>query len=95
MQRLTAHFSGRVQGVGFRYTTARVARGFVVAGYVMNLPDGQVELVAEGEAKELQAFLAAVRDAMGRNIADTRSDIGAASGEFGDASGPGAFSIRH
>jgi acylphosphatase len=95
MQRLTAHFSGRVQGVGFRYTTARVARGFAVAGYVMNLPDGRVELVAEGEAKELKAFLAAVQDAMGRNITGTRSDIGAASGEFGDASSPGAFAIRH
>ncbi|MEZ6193874.1 MAG: acylphosphatase [Phycisphaerales bacterium] len=95
MQRLTAHFSGRVQGVGFRYTTARVARGFAVAGYVMNLSDGRVELVAEGEKKELQAFLAAVRDAMGRNITDTRSDIGAASGEFGDAFGPGSFTIRH
>lgn len=95
MQRLTAHFTGRVQGVGFRYTTVNVARRFAVAGYVTNLPDGRVELVAEGDAKELKAFLAAVQDAMGRNITDTRSDTGAATGALGDASAPGSFTIRH
>jgi acylphosphatase len=53
-------YSGRVQGVGFRYTTQRVAEGFPVAGYVRNLPDGDVELVAEGPAEQVEAFLASV-----------------------------------
>ncbi|MDP6360443.1 MAG: acylphosphatase [Planctomycetota bacterium] len=62
--RLTVHFSGMVQGVGFRYTTARVARTFQVTGYVKNLSDGRVELVAEGESDELSRFRASVEKAM-------------------------------
>jgi acylphosphatase len=53
-------YAGRVQGVGFRYTARELARGFPVAGYVRNLPDGRVELVAEGEGDEVAAFLAVV-----------------------------------
>ncbi len=52
---------GHVQGVGFRYSTLDVARQFRVTGYVMNLPDGAVELVAEGAPSEVAAFLAALR----------------------------------
>jgi acylphosphatase len=53
-------YGGRVQGVGFRYTTTAMARRFPVAGNVRNLPDGRVELVVEGEEKDVAAFLAAV-----------------------------------
>ena len=49
--RRRVYFSGRVQGVGFRFTCQSLARGFEVAGYVRNLPDGRVELVAEGESR--------------------------------------------
>ena len=62
MKRLTAVFSGYVQGVGFRFTTERLARRFPVAGYVRNLTDGRVEVVAEGEEKQLLDFLAAIRE---------------------------------
>ena len=55
-------YEGRVQGVGFRYTARRVASGFDVAGFVRNLPDGRVELVASGEPAEVDDFLAAMRD---------------------------------
>ena len=56
-------YSGRVQGVGFRYAVKQVAAGYDVAGTVRNLPDGRVELVAEGARDELEAFRQGVRDA--------------------------------
>jgi acylphosphatase len=58
------YYTGRVQGVGFRYTAQHVAAGFAVAGYVRNLPDGSVELVAQGEADQVEAFLKSVATRM-------------------------------
>ena len=60
---MTVLFSGRVQGVGFRYTAKTVATGFELTGIVRNLPDGRVELIAEGLRSELDAFRAALHDA--------------------------------
>ena len=62
-RRLTVYYSGRVQGVGFRYTVKSVSAGFEVMGTVRNLMDGRVELVAEGAKDELEAFATAIRDA--------------------------------
>jgi len=56
-------YSGQVQGVGFRYTSKTVAAGYEVTGTVRNLPDGRVELVAEGARAELEAFRTAIREA--------------------------------
>ena len=56
-------YSGRVQGVGFRYTVKTVAAGFEVVGIVRNLIDGRVELIGEGPREELEAFRAAIREA--------------------------------
>ena len=61
-QRMHIFYSGSVQGVGFRYTAKSVATGFEVAGVVRNLPDGRVELVAEGAQDELEAFRQAIRE---------------------------------
>lgn len=56
-------YSGRVQGVGFRYTTKTVATGYEIVGTVRNLEDGRVELIAEGARDELEQFRGAIRDA--------------------------------
>ena len=53
-------YTGRVQGVGFRYTTKNVALGYEVTGTVRNLSDGRVELIAEGQREELEAFQVAI-----------------------------------
>ena len=67
-QRRIVCFSGTVQGVGFRYTAIRTARGYDVVGAVRNLPDGRVECAVEGEADEIDAFLAALGAEMGAYI---------------------------
>ena len=59
-QRMNIYYSGRVQGVGFRYSVKTVAMGFEVSGTVRNLPDGRVELAAEGAREELEAFRKAI-----------------------------------
>jgi len=55
-------FQGRVQGVGFRYHTHSLAAAFPVQGFVQNLPDGRVEMHAEGEEEVLAALLRAIQD---------------------------------
>ena len=60
---MTVLYSGRVQGVGFRYTAKTVITGFEISGTVRNLPDGRVELIAEGAPAELESFRAAIHDA--------------------------------
>ena len=60
--RLRIYYEGMVQGVGFRYTVKTLASGFEVTGKVRNLPDGRVELIAEGAKDELGAFQQAVRE---------------------------------
>jgi acylphosphatase len=66
-------FAGRVQGVGFRWMTRRMAKRFEIAGWVRNEPDGTVRCVVQGEASELDAFVEAVQEAMAGNITDTRT----------------------
>ncbi len=64
MERQLVYFTGRVQGVGFRYTARRVAERYAVTGYVRNLPDGRVEMVAEGHRAEVDRFVDDLRSTM-------------------------------
>ena len=61
-KRMRVFYAGKVQGVGFRYAVKSVATGFELTGTVRNLPDGRVELVAEGVKDELEAFRQAIRE---------------------------------
>lgn len=80
--RRTALFSGRVQGVGFRYKSEELAARFNVAGYVRNLDDGRVELVAEGTAQTVNDFLHAIATRMRDHIERVESYDGPFTGEF-------------
>jgi len=55
---LHIYFSGRVQGVGFRFTANHLAKKYKLVGWVMNLPDGRVELLVQGEKENIDNFLA-------------------------------------
>jgi acylphosphatase len=73
-ERRRVYFTGQVQGVGFRATCRWLARGFDVVGYVRNLPDGRVELVAEGNPEEIDRFLTAIRREAGGFIRDIHEE---------------------
>jgi acylphosphatase len=61
-------FSGRVQGVGFRYTAASAARTCRVNGYVRNCADGTVELLAEGPAESIERLLRSLGESFAGQI---------------------------
>lgn len=65
-------FKGRVQGVGFRYGSYRIAGGYEVTGYVRNLPDKSVEMLIQGPPAEIERCLAELRDYFSGHIRDCR-----------------------
>ena len=75
-------FRGHVQGVGFRYQTLNVAKGFDVSGYVRNEADGSVTLEAEGDESEVTAFLTEVIEELQNYIRETEESSGAREPEF-------------
>jgi acylphosphatase len=81
-QKREVDYRGTVQGVGFRYNTRRIAAAYSVTGYVRNLRDGRVHLVAEGLSAELDRFFDAVQAQLGHYIDDVTQSVGPASGQF-------------
>ena len=75
-------YTGRVQGVGFRATAAHLARGFPITGWVKNLPDGRVELWAEGSRGDVEAFLTAIREQFAGTLRGEAVDCSPATGQF-------------
>ncbi len=83
MKRLHVLFSGTVQGVGFRFTCRDISEQFLgVTGWVKNLPDGKVELVAEGGQKELMGFFRKIDEYFERYISSREIRWEKATGEF-------------
>jgi acylphosphatase len=88
IERRIVFYSGRVHGVGFRYTARQIAQQHAVTGWVRNLPDRRVQLVVEGEPWELDRFLAALAERMCDCIHSAQVSREPATGEWS------AFEIR-
>ena len=85
-RRVHVFYSGRVQGVGFRYTAGDFARDLGVIGWVRNMRDGRVELVAEADEDVLKTFLDRIQEYFGRYIRDAQAEWQPAAGGFKDFS---------
>jgi len=82
-RRMQILYSGRVQGVGFRYAVRTLATGYEVTGMVRNLTDGRVELTVEGQKIELEAFREAIHKAgLAENIRREDASWSEATGGF-------------
>jgi len=85
MKRAHVFYSGRVQGIGFRYTAQNIAENLGVYGWVKNLEDGRVEIAAEGEEKNLKEFLDKIlKGPLGRYIKDMELSWETPTSEFND-----------
>jgi len=82
VERRTVHYTGRVQGVGFRWRALRAVEGLELDGYVRNLRDGRVLLVLEGDPEEIDRATRRIREAVGAGIAAEDQSVGQPTGEF-------------
>lgn len=83
MERWHYYISGHVQGVGFRWYVSSIAQECSVVGWVRNLPDGRVEIVAEAEPEALDLFTEKIKKSyLGMNIYDINIEKEKATGEF-------------
>ena len=83
-KQLHLYYTGKVQGIGFRYTVLDIALGLKVGGWVKNLNDGRVEVLAESEESALNVFLEQIRQYFSRYIIDVAVEWLPANGEFSD-----------
>ena len=86
MKRLHLYVSGYVQGVGFRWYAEKIARQMGdITGFVRNLGDSRVEVVAEGEEAQLEKFRNELKSGyLGKNIEDIQNLDEPCTGQFPD-----------
>ncbi len=82
MVRAHIHFCGAVQGVGFRYTTVSFAQQLSLTGWVKNLSDGGVEVIAEGSREKIEELLLRLKGQFGSFIRDQHIEWSEDRGEF-------------
>lgn len=82
VKRIHILYSGRVQGVGFRFTAESFALELGICGWVKNLPDGTVEIECEGDEDKLKDFLARINVTFGEYIKKSDLEWFKATGEF-------------
>ncbi|MBN1354571.1 MAG: acylphosphatase [Candidatus Omnitrophica bacterium] len=75
-------YYGMVQGVGFRWTAERAANSLGLSGWVRNCKDGTVEVVCEGDEKNITSFLKRINETMGAYIKSVNIEWQEATGEF-------------
>ncbi len=81
-KQLRVYYSGAVQGVGFRFVAESIASSLGLTGWVKNLRDGRVEVVAEGSKEALNEFLSKIKKRMQHYINDADISWQGATGEF-------------
>lgn len=64
-------FKGRVQGVGFRFTALRMASRYQLTGYVRNMPDGAVEMLAQGQAADIDDCISDIDESFADYVKET------------------------
>ncbi len=90
MKRIHLIISGRVQGIFFRHNTNKVANKLGLTGFVRNLPDGNVEVIAEGDEEKLKELIAFCKKGPeGAYVEDIKIEYGKPKKEFS------AFSIKY
>ena len=81
-KQVEVYYAGRVQGVGFRVNAQQIARRYTVSGFVRNLPDGRVHLLAEGAPDQVEQLLADIADSMSGNITTAETQSRGATGKY-------------
>ncbi len=67
-------FSGRVQGVGFRFTAHRMAGRHQLTGYVRNLADGTVEMLAQGASEDIDDCIRDIQQSLIGHIREVKTE---------------------
>ena len=75
-------FKGHVQGVGFRFTTHRIAQRYDLTGFVRNLPDGTVETLLEGAEEDIKDCISDIRESFSSHIKNAQAEETAPSGNY-------------
>lgn len=83
MTRVCLFVKGRVQGVGFRFFTSRTAKNLGLKGFVRNLPDGRVKIVAEGSREMLDRLVKQVAEGpITADVEEVKTEWGKETNEF-------------